>query len=134
MPHFDIPLNLPHAGRVAARIVSLLEDRAAAAANASRVTDARFDSLFATAANLEMSLRPYRVTDDDPDDDEALPVRTQAAELGRELTQQIAAARIGDDRLGQCVRNLFECLEMGEEGALLGLQAGENPHSLQRPV
>jgi hypothetical protein len=41
---------------------------------------------------------------------------------------------IADDRLGQAVRNLFECLELGEEGAEISLRAGENPDSALRPT
>jgi hypothetical protein len=37
------------------------------------------------------------------------------------------------DRLGQWVRNLFECLEKAEEGLEISLRAGEDPNSLQRP-
>jgi hypothetical protein len=41
---------------------------------------------------------------------------------------------LGHDRLGQCVRNFFECLELGREGAAISLRAGENPRSMQRPM
>jgi hypothetical protein len=54
--------------------------------------------------------------------------------LGRQLVDAMEAARLGGDRLGQLVRNLFECLELGKEGAEISLRAGENPGSLQRPI
>lgn len=54
--------------------------------------------------------------------------------MGRVLVSEIAAAGVGGDRIGQCVRNLFECLERGEEGARLSLLAGEDPCSLLRPA
>ena len=41
--------------------------------------------------------------------------------------------KLGGDRLGQAVRNLFECLALGEEGAAISLRAGENPRSTLRP-
>jgi len=33
------------------------------------------------------------------------------------------------DRLGQLVRNFFECLGLAEEGAQLALRCGERPDS-----
>jgi hypothetical protein len=126
--YFDLPLNLPHAGTVAARLCRLIENRAFGA-------DLRYLQLADTAERIEALLRPYRVTEEDPDDaTEAERVRQEAAALGRELVDQVARLRLGEDRLGQCVRNLFECLAMGEEGADLSLRAGENPQSLQRPA
>jgi hypothetical protein len=126
MAYFDLPLNLPHAGRIAARICRLIESRAVG-------DDLRYFQLSEMAEQLETLLRPYCITDDDPPEDEAEPVRQQAAELGRELVDRIQRLGIGEDRLGQCIRNLFECLAMGEEGADISLRAGENPRSLQRP-
>jgi hypothetical protein len=41
----------------------------------------------------------------------------------------ILATRARGDRLGQLVRNLFECLGLPEEGAALALQCGEDPGS-----
>ena len=43
------------------------------------------------------------------------------------------SAHVTSDRLGQLVRNYFECLELGAEGAEISLRAGEDPRSLQRP-
>lgn len=127
IPHFDIPLNLPHAGTVAARIRRLVEGRAFS-------QDLRHLRLAETAERLEEMLRPCRLSGEDPPADEAERLRQEAASLGRELVDGIAEQGLGEDRLGQCVRNLFECLEMGEEGALLSLRAGEDPRSLQRPA
>jgi hypothetical protein len=126
-PFFDLPLNLPHAGTVAARIWRLIDVRAFGA-------DLRYLRLADTAERIEALLRAYRITGEDPDAGEAEMVRHEAAALGRELVDQIAALGLGEDRLGQCVRNLFECLAMGAEGAEISLRAGENPHSLQRPA
>ncbi|MBC8101355.1 MAG: hypothetical protein H7Z41_02045 [Cytophagales bacterium] len=126
IPYFDLPLNLPHAGRIAERIGRLVEQRAVG-------VDLRWFRLAETAESLECLLAPYRAAEDDPPDDEAEPVRQRAAEIGRDLVEEIAAQGLGEDRLGQCVRNLFECLALGEEGAALSLRAGEDPRSLQRP-
>jgi hypothetical protein len=62
-----------------------------------------------------------------------LALRDEAAQLGRRLVECIEADEVGSDRVGQCVRNLFECLALGQEGAALSLRAGEDPNSLQRP-
>ena len=56
-----------------------------------------------------------------------------AAASGRKLVEEIERMGIGEDRLGQAVRNLFECLGFAEEGAAISLRAGEDPNSLMRP-
>ena len=40
--------------------------------------------------------------------------------------------RARGDRLGQCVRNLFECLGLPNEGRRVSLACGENPDSIMR--
>jgi hypothetical protein len=124
---FDLPLNLPHAGTIAVRIRRLIENRAFS-------SDLKYLRLAETAEELETLLEPYRLSGEDPPDAEGETVRQEAAILGRNLVEQIVRLQIGEDRLGQCVRNLFECLAMGEEGAEISLRAGENPNSLQRPA
>ncbi len=52
---------------------------------------------------------------------------------GEFLVDELEARGWKDDRLGQTVRNLFECLERGAEGAALSLRAGEDPRSPLRP-
>ena len=127
MAHFDIPLDLPHAGRLADRILSLLERYLAEKGmDAPDVVDA--------ADRLSNLLFRYSGDDDNPDQAEATRVREEAAVLARELVEVTTNAGIAFDRFGQYVRNLFECLELGEEGAEISLRAGENPDSLQRPV
>jgi hypothetical protein len=54
--------------------------------------------------------------------------------MARELVALLEPTRLKGDRLGQLIRNLFECLELGKEGAEISLRAGENPNSLQRPI
>ena len=127
MAHFDIPLDLPHAGRLADRILNLIE----------RYTDEKgveADEALETADRLSNLLFRFSANDENPPEAEALTVRDEAAVLARQLVDQIEASNISLDRLGQYVRNLFECLELGEEGAEISLRAGENPNSLQRPV
>ncbi|MBS2038075.1 hypothetical protein JST97_24025 [bacterium] len=118
MAYFQIPLNLPHAATVASRILRLLQDH---------------PELRMQAEELLEPLPIYQVSQDYSTTITSYHVRDRTAERGRKLAESIAAAGVGRDRLGQCVRNLFECLELGEEGARLGLLAGENPDSMQRP-
>lgn len=121
-PFFHVPLNLPHAGRVARRILTLLHREGRTSTRAGDF-----------AAQLVELLDPAFETDENPPAAEAARLREQAAALGRELVDAIELDALGHDRLGQCVRNLFECLELGREGAALSLRAGENPSSMQRP-
>ena len=126
-PYFKVALNLPHAGRIARRIIRMLPARGEpggdATAAARRLT-----------AELVKLLDPWLDLDENPPGAEAEKIREEAATLGRKLVYQIESGRFGHDRLGQCVRNLYECLELGREGADISLRAGENPRSLQRPV
>jgi hypothetical protein len=78
-------------------------------------------------------LDPLLDSGDNPPGLTALNIRDRAAALGRTLVDHIERGGLGHDRLGQCVRNLFECLELGLEGADISLRAGENPKSMQRP-
>jgi hypothetical protein len=127
LAHYDIPLDLPHAGRLAARIVRLLERHCEELGiDAPEVLD--------VAELLDVKLSKYVVEDENPAAAEASAAVETAATLGRELVSALDAAGIRGDRLGQYIRNLFECLAMGQEGAELSLRAGENPSSLQRPV
>jgi hypothetical protein len=123
--HFQIPLDLPHAGRIADRILVLLERH-------TEEMGMEAEAVLGVAARLSNLLFRYSVHDDNPP--EAAKIRDQAAILGRELVDAVEVAHISGDRLGQLVRNLFECLELGEEGARISLRAGENPNSLQRPT
>ena len=126
MGHFDIPLDLPHAGRISDRIVSLLERQAdVRGVDASEAVD--------IAEKISNLLFRFSANDENPPEAEALPIRDEAAALGRELVDSIITLNMTGDRLGQLVRNLFECLELGAEGAEISLRAGEDPKSLQRP-
>jgi len=127
MPRYDIPLDLPHAGRIAARIVRLLDRHCE-----EHGIDA--PEVFDMAERLDAQLSKYVVEDENPPAAEAASAVASAAKLGRRLVTALEAADIRGDRLGQYVRNLFECLALGKEGAEISLRAGENPESLQRPV
>lgn len=121
-PFFDVKLNLPHAGRIARRLVTVLRS------DGQSHTDAA-----ATAAQLVDLFDPYFDSDENPRPDTAARIRQQSADLARIFVDQVEIGRLGHDRLGQCVRNLFECLELGREGAAISLRAGEEPGSMQRP-
>lgn len=126
-PFFQVPLNLPHSGRIARRILRLLPSEGATAGSEAAAA-------CRTAVELIHLLDPCLDLDENPPGELGAKIRDRAAELGRELVGHIEAGGLGHDRLGQCVRNLFECLELGREGAEISLRAGENPRSLQRPV
>jgi hypothetical protein len=98
-------------------------DRSADAAAAQRVTE-----------QLIELLDPCLDADENPTPAISHRLQARAAELGRKLVDHIERGKFGHDRLGQCVRNLFECLGLGREGAAISLRAGENPRSMQRPV
>jgi hypothetical protein len=126
MAHYDLPLDLPHAGRVAGRILELLERHCE-----EHGIDA--PEVFDAAERLDAMLFKYVEEDENPSEVEGKEAVGKAAALGRQLVDALEAAKIHGDRLGQYVRNLFECLELGEEGARISLRAGENPDSVQRP-
>lgn len=127
MAHFDIPLDLPHAGRLADRILNLLERHI-------EENGVEAESAMDTVERMSNLLFRYSSNDENPSGAEADSVRAEAALLGRQLVDQLEAAGIQGDRLGQYIRNYFECLELGAEGAEISLRAGENPGSLQRPT
>jgi hypothetical protein len=124
-PYFKVALNLPHAGRVARRILIHLPE--------SKPPLPREIAAKVLALELVEMLDPCLELDDNPPGPAGLALRDRAAAMGRQLVDQIELGGLGHDRLGQCVRNLFECLELGREGADISLRAGENPASMQRP-
>ena len=125
MAHFDIPLDIPHAGRIADRLLSLLE-------RYTEELNVEAPEVLETAEKIWALLFRFTGGDDNPPD--AADIREQAAALGRDLVSEMERAHIASDRLGQLVRNYFECLELGAEGAEISLRAGEDPKSLQRPI
>lgn len=125
MAHFDIPLDIPHAGRIADRLLTLVE---------RYVEELAIDAPAAVEAAERVWSLLFRYTGEDDNPADALRIRDEAAALGRQLVDEMERAHIASDRLGQLVRNYFECLELGEEGAVISLRAGEDPRSLQRPI
>jgi hypothetical protein len=128
-PFFRVDLNIPHAARVVQRILHhlerLYEERAVAAD--------RRELLELKAQHLDSLMAPYLFDPVDASPEIARELVEKAAGLARDIVDEVERLDLGDDRLGQAVRNFFECLELGQEGARLSLRAGENPNSLLRP-
>lgn len=124
---FRIPLNLPHAGTLSMRIEYHVRRRL------GRIGDEERELLKKTA-ELQDLLAPCRAERENPAPEEARRVTEQAAALGRSIVGDVERLNLKDDRLGQSIRNLFECLELGEEGAQISLRAGEDPNSALRPT
>ena len=117
-----VNLNLPHSRTIVARIWRSLE--------AMNAFDERGDgagtALGLALEALEQEARPY---EDDPPLDQALAAADAVAERARALVAAILATPARGDRLGQHVRNLFECLGLPEEGAARSLECGEREDS-----
>lgn len=116
-------INLPHALTIVGRLVYYLEYR-------SEPTPVETTQVRELLGEVDRILRPYPA---DPPAAVAVKVAKQAAEPARRLVEEIVRAGYRGDRLGQCVRNLFECLGLAEEGAALSLRCGERPDSPLRP-
>lgn len=116
-------LNLPHARTVADRVERELERLRALDGPGS----AEMNTL---VLELKKSLDPW-AEDPPPDiaEAEADAVAVRARALVTAITSRDAAR---SDRLGQCVRNLFECLGLESEGRDLALDCGEDPDSPMR--
>jgi hypothetical protein len=121
-PFFKIPLNLPHAATIAVRILYHLRQSLTPAPAAVE-----------RASELVVLLDAYRERDDNGPESDRPHVIEETLRLGRLIVDEIERSGAGGDRLGQAVRNLFECVEAGAEGAAISLRAGENPKSLLRP-
>lgn len=117
-----VHINLPHARTVVQRIARSLEALGAFGeeANGGAI------GIRNAYVKLERELRDF---DDDPPLAEALLAADAVAECARALVEAIAASPVRGDRLGQNVRNLFECLGLEQEGADLSLRCGERPDS-----
>jgi len=117
-----VRINLPHARTVLARIGRSLEALGAfgeAGNGGALALHQAFDA-------LGKELEPF---DEDPPEAQALRIADALAERGRELVAAILETPARSDRLGQHVRNLFECLGLPEEGAELALRCGERADS-----
>jgi len=122
----DLPLDLPHAGTIAKRIADLVE-------SSCPKTEEKYIKLNRLAQQISEMLIAYRVYQEDPPEEKAKEIQKNASVLGRMLVLEIEQTESGFDRLGELVRNFFECLAFGKEGAEISLRAGENPNSLLRP-
>jgi hypothetical protein len=120
-----IGINLPHARTIVQRIGRHLEGLGAfhEGENGGAM------ELNAAFEVLERAIRPY---DEDPAMEKALRAADEVAVHARALVEAILVTPVRGDRLGQAVRNLFECLGLIEEGARLSLDCGERPDSLLR--
>lgn len=116
-------INLPHARTVAERIDRQLE--------ILRVLDGPGSKpLNEAITTLRHQLEPW-VEDASPET--AATAADPLVENARQLVRAIVAnERARGDRLGQCVRNLFECLGLPNEGRQVSLACGENPDSFMR--
>lgn len=117
-----VRINLPHARTVAQRIARSLEALSAFGESGNGHAAPLSESFEA----LEAHLRGF---DEDPPAEEAIVAADEAARLARVLVETILSTPARGDRLGQHVRNLFECLGLPEEGAQLSLLCGERPDS-----
>ena len=115
-------LNLPHARTVLQRVGRSLEALGAF----GEVGNGHAALLAAAFDAVEQRLRSF---DEDPPAEEALRGADEVAALAQALVAAILATPIRGDRLGQHVRNLFECLGLAQEGAEQSLLCGERPDS-----
>jgi len=115
-------INLPHARTIVTRI-----SRTADALGAFGETgNGHGAPLEQALTDLEGMLEPY---EEDPPAEEAVRAADDVAVRARALVDALVASNARSDRLGQHVRNLFECLGLAEEGAMLSLQCGERSDS-----
>jgi hypothetical protein len=117
-----VRINLPHARTIVQRIARTLDALGAFGHEGNGQGQAMSGAL----AEVDGVLRPFET---DPPAEEALRAADAAAEKGRALVEVILASACRSDRLGQHVRNFFECLGLSEEGATLALECGERPDS-----
>jgi hypothetical protein len=115
-------INLPHAQTVLGRI-----ERSLVALSGPGPVPPQ---LLKILESLDVLLRPYV---HDPPEAEAISVADSAAAETRQMVEGIISSGLRGDRLGQCVRNFFECLGLAGEGAELSLACGERPDSPLRP-
>ena len=117
-----VRINLPHARTIVARIGHSLEALGAFGEAGNGGAMALHDA-------FETLARQAQVFDEDPPEKEAILAADALAAHGRVLVAAIVETTARGDRLGQLVRNFFECLGLAEEGAQLALRCGERPDS-----
>lgn len=116
-------INLPHATTIVGRLQTYLGGRT----SPTPVEETRIPDCLVALDDI-LGRFPQ-----DPPLNVALDVAARAAQIAREMVEEIVRAGYRGDRLGQTVRNLFECLGFPEEGAALSLRCGERPDSPLRP-
>jgi hypothetical protein len=117
-----VHVNLPHSRTIIQRIARSLEALGAF----GEVGNGGAIALHTACETLKEEAEPF---DEDPRFEEALGAADKIANRARELVSAILATPVRGDRLGQLVRNLFECLGLPEEGATLSIECGEHPDS-----
>jgi hypothetical protein len=117
-----VRINLPHARTIVARVGRTLDALGAFGEG----VDGEARALHAAFDAVEQGVRDF---DEDPAPEETIVAADAAAEKARALVDAILETPARSDRLGQHVRNLFECLGLTEEAATLSLQCGERPDS-----
>lgn len=117
-----VRINLPHSRTIIQRIARSLEALGAFGEDG----DGGAIALHAACEALKDEAEPF---DEDPAFEDALRAGDRIAEKARGLVAAILGSAARGDRLGQLVRNLFECLGLPEEGAALALECGERPDS-----
>ena len=120
-----VNINLPHARTIVQRIGRSLEALGAFGEG----SNGGAQGLREAFERLEGEVDPF---EDDPAQDAAIQAADAVAERARTLVTAILETPARGDRLGQHVRNLFECLGLAEEGASLSLRCGERPDSPMR--
>jgi hypothetical protein len=120
-----VNINLPHARTIVQRIGRSLEALGAF----GEASNGGAQGLHEAFERLEGEVEPF---EEDPAQDAAIKAADAVAERARTLVAAILETPARGDRLGQHVRNLFECLGLAEEGATLSLRCGERPDSPMR--
>jgi hypothetical protein len=115
-------VNLPHSRTIVARLGRTLQALGAFGVEGNGAAS----DLRSAYETLEAAVDGF---DEDPPLEEALRSADAVAEHGRALVAALLETPVRNDRLGQWVRNLFECLGLAEEGARLSLQCGERSES-----
>jgi hypothetical protein len=117
-----VQINLPHTRTIVARIGRSLEALGAFGEQGNGGALGLHDAF----GKLEGEVQAF---DEDPACEQAIQAADAVAERARVLVNAILETPCRGDRLGQSVRNLFECLGLAEEGAALSLRCGEREDS-----
>lgn len=117
-----VQINLSHARTIVSRIGRSLDALGAFGeqGNGGALT------LHAAFGSLAAEVEEF---DEDPAFERAIEAADAVAVRGRALVEAILETACRGDRLGQSVRNLFECLGLPEEGAALSVLCGESADS-----